>query len=233
MPHHRQRSGLPERGKTEEVRVILKRRSQRLASLAILAGLIGGCGAAAGPAAGDRPMSASQATGQQPSFDLQLTDQQEKQLQAITQKYASQTSQEDAQRQAQQIQQILTAERVDTRKLVQLLERDREQIIQALRQTPNVMAEIRQILTAKQQQTFAAMQDSLAQQAEQGDQGAAGPQGGGAALPRAIGSFMRSGDVRALQAAVNDAIRQIPSSEQVANSLAGLSLEQRKQMFNQ
>ncbi|MBC7545500.1 MAG: hypothetical protein H7338_22455 [Candidatus Sericytochromatia bacterium] len=242
----------------------------RAARLTVLISLLAGCGAighgssmATGPQPErvytvqempgnqiQQPMPQGQqapAIGQrmpQQDSELNFSQEQQKQLQAIMQKFVPKGTANEIKQRAQQLQQILSAPQVDVQALATHIGKDRQQLQAHVQDIVNALAEMRQVLTVEQRVTFAKLIQS--QQADTSDdslQGlnlsqqqqqalaAIGPQAMHAALAPAIQQFLPSGDKQALQTAIQQGFAQLPQPQMVASVIAGLSQDQRQKLL--
>lgn len=226
-------------------------RPWRALSLALLAGFVASCGAVGNGLQtqqldpGQQQQVAPQ-DQQQMRDPLNLTQEQIQRLRAIMQRQGGRESREAMQARIKRLEAILTAPQIDVQALTEHLRQERDQMRTRLADTISHLVQFHAILTPEQRLRLrdligqapeeAGPQDELATRLNlTAEQQAAlkslhAPEAG-KAFRKAFRRFLRTGDQESLRANLEDAVSMLPDPENVANAIAGLTPEQRKQLF--
>lgn len=220
----------------------------RAASVAVLAGLIAGCGVQPTNSMGVKN-DESQTSAVVPERHrdvLGLTQQQKDQLKAI---FEEQGKELMATLKAghQKIFRQLSADEVDEAQLASAIDAHKQEVRTALPALVGMFADMRDVLTVEQRAKLVEkMEKKMEKRAERAKLGsgkaqrltaeqeelfsALGSREGHMAVHQAFIAFLRTGDQDVLQTTILTAIDQMPDSATMAAKLAGLTKEQREKL---
>lgn len=219
-------------------------KSWRAASLAIAVLVMAGCGTMAAQQVPQGP-SMQQGPDMQGQDPLNLTQEQIQRLQNFMQRQAAQEQPGAVRARLQRFQHIVLAPQVDVVALAQHLEEDRARMRARIAQTVAYWQELRDTLTPEQTATLVQLittqpapgpapeppsQLGLTEAQKQALKSLQSPEAD-QAIQQAIIAFLQQGDSGVLASAMEQAQALMPSSAQVAQVLAGLSLQQRQALF--